>query len=42
MKAYWISVLVLVVVSGIAGGILVSSNPSTADATLSRHGATRL
>jgi hypothetical protein len=42
VKAYWISVLVLVVVSGIAGGILVSTNPTTADATLSHHDTTRL
>jgi len=42
MKAYWISVLVLVVISGIAGGILTSTNPDTAETTLSHHGATRL
>jgi hypothetical protein len=42
MKAYLISVLALVIVSAVAGGILVSVNPSAADAFQSRHGTTRL
>ena len=42
MKAYWLSVLALVVVSAVAGGILTSVNPSAADAFQSSHGSTRL
>lgn len=42
MKAYWLSVLALVVVSAVAGGILASVNPSAADAFQSRHGTTRI
>lgn len=42
MKAYWLSVLALVVVSAVAGGILTNVNPSATDAFQSRHGTTRL
>jgi hypothetical protein len=42
VKAFWLSVLALVVISAVAGGILISSNPDAAQANLSRHGATRL
>lgn len=42
MKAYWLSVLALVVVSAIAGGVLYGINPSAAEAFQSRHGTTRL
>jgi hypothetical protein len=42
MKAYWISVLALVVISAIAGGVLQATNPDAAQANLSQHGATRL
>lgn len=42
MKAYWISVLALIVISAVAGGILTSTNPDAAQANLSQHGATRL
>lgn len=42
MRAYWISVLALVVISGVAGGILYYTNPDAAQANLSKHGATRL
>lgn len=42
MKAYWLSVLALVIVSAVAGGILASVNPSAADAFQSQNGTTRL
>jgi hypothetical protein len=42
MKAYWISVLALVVISAVAGVILDTTNPDAAQANLSQHGATRL
>jgi len=42
MKAYIISVVALIVISAIAGGILKSTNPSAAQANLSRHDTTRL
>jgi len=42
MKAYWISVVALVVISAIAGGVLHYSNPTSAQANLSKHDATRL
>jgi hypothetical protein len=42
MKAYWISVLALIIISAVAGGILHATNPTSAQANLSRHDATRL
>jgi len=42
MKAYWLSVLALVVVSAVAGGILKSVNPDASDVFQSSHGSTRI
>jgi len=42
MKAYWISVAALVIISAVAGAVLQYSNPTSAQATLSKHDATRL
>jgi hypothetical protein len=42
VKAYWLSVLALVVMSAVAGGILTTMNPSAADGSRSVTGATRL
>jgi len=42
VKAYWMSVLALVVISAVAGGILTTMNPSAADGSRSVTGATRL
>ncbi len=42
MKAYIISVVALIVISAVAGVVLQYSNPTSAQATLSKHDATRL
>jgi hypothetical protein len=42
MKAYIISIVALIVISAVAGAVLHATNPTSAQANLSKHDATRL